>query len=142
MKEEAEAIDSPPKPFISRLTVSKVANLGNYENRKIEISVNFSSSGAPVGNVLSEVEQIIDDINCLNGFDQFSLRQARNGLAKPTAEIDDFDVQRIPKWKEVVANYEELKARRETALEKLNQFGGTSDYRDAKTDWDDDEDYD
>lgn len=128
-----------PEAFISRLTVSKVANLGNYENRKIEISVNFSKPG-DVGEKFTEIEQIIDDINCTKDFDQYALRQARNYLSTPSGELSEFDVQRLPHYRKTVEDYEKLESRRKEAIEKLNRFGGVSEYRDAKDDWDDDDD--
>lgn len=127
------------KPFISRLTVSKVTNLGNYENRKVEISVNFAKA-EKVGDVVIEIEQIIEDLNCLKSFSQSELSRARKGLEKPSAELDEYDIKRIPEWKETIAKFEALEKRRQLAIEKLNDFGGEYQFNDAKDSWDDNDD--
>lgn len=130
--------DDPAEKFISRITVSKVANLGNYENRKIEISVNFSKP-EQVGDILAEIESIIDDYNCTKDQDAYALRQAHRYLAKPAGELSEHELNNLDHYRKIIKEAEKLDYRQRAALDKLNQFGGSVENRDAKTKWDDDD---
>lgn len=134
-KAEKPVEASDNSQFINRLAISKIVNLGNYENRKIEISVNFSKP-ENAGSVLTELERIIDDYNCTKDVEKYNLNSAKRILEN----LDDYDSDRIERAKTTIADYDALVERQRSAVEKLNSFGGVIENRGAKESWDDEDD--
>jgi hypothetical protein len=132
--------DTIQKSRVSRIHVGRVYNLGNYENLRIEVTVDIGTEDDP-GKVLGSVKRILNDLHAKSGVDSYRLKTAKEALAKPEAELDEFDKDRLDHFREIVAKVERAKKRRAAAREALLTLNYASEHRDAKEDWEDDDDY-
>ncbi len=127
------------KSRVSRLNVGRVYNLGNYENMRVEVTVDIGLEDDPA-RVLRSVQNILTDLQAKHGVQSYELSRAREVLAKPESELDETEKLNLSSYRTKVAKYEEAMGRRTKAREALSTLNYTSEHRDAKDGWDD-EDY-
>lgn len=145
---------------ISRVTVGRVFNLGNYENVRYELSVDVPAGesaatalvalekiiGAltPKGSPISEAElkrdklQIEEMHRCLSndGPDAFKRINAWHMAGKESPE--EYIAMREATLAENSKKLEAWKAKHEKARKLLDDLGGAAVWKDAKQDWEDD----
>lgn len=126
------------KSRISRITVGRVHNLGNYENIRYEVTVDVGFNDNPA-KILNHLETTLEDLQAESGVDSYELRRARAALEKPESELDEWDLKNLDGFKNKVAKHEEAIKRRAEAKEALNSLGGTAVYTDAKDSWSDED---
>lgn len=132
-----------PKTRVTKITIGRLYNLGNYEHVRYELTVEI-----PEGR--SAAAALTNTLKVLAGCKPVKLtysEQAVRHLAKapepklsdpPTAE----ERHTHAKWQEarkLEIKMEAALKSRAGALELLDAMGGTSIYKDAKLDWDEEE---
>lgn len=121
-----------PGPRVSRITIGRLHNLGNYEHVRYEISVDVPPGNAPSA-VLHELEKVLADLKPRSPVTAFDVQNARKGLADPdSAHNHDY-------YRRQIARHEEWQQTRDAALKRFEQLGGSSVFTDAKERWDDDD---
>lgn len=124
-------------PTVSRITVARLHNLGNYEHLRYEITLDLPEEADP-GHVLEEVSGVLEDLAPVPKAD-WHLKQARENIAKHPAERDEYDIRNLPAHTKAVEEHDEKKRRHDAAAARLTALGGKREYRDAKDDWDDED---
>jgi len=124
---------------VQSIYVERVFNLGNYENIKIGVRVEIGGDDDP-GRVLASLERIFNDLRASSGASSFDLNRAQRILATPEAELDESDRKRLEQSREIMRRHEEASERRRKARQALASLNYTSQYKDHKEDWKDDED--
>lgn len=121
---------------VSRITIARLHNCGNYEHVRYEIAVDVAPDGNPAA-VLQELESILNDLKPTKTEFDYELRNARAKMALPASELTDIDFRNMALYRERVRKADEETANREAAMRKLNELGGSRVYTDAKNNWDD-----
>jgi hypothetical protein len=130
---------APEKSRVSRIHVGRVYNLGNYENERVEVTVEIGSQDDP-SRVLRSVENILADLHAKSGIMGHNLRQAESVLAKPESELSTYAREEIPTYREWVAKRDAAAARRLAAREALSTLEYTREHIDHKEKWEDEDD--
>ncbi len=125
------------KTRVTHINVGRVYNLGNYENLRVELSVDIAPSDDPT-KVFRSIENILRDLRAKSGVDRYDLHRAKEALAKPESELDEYEQKKLKSYREYVAKHEASLARRQKAREALATLDYTSEHKDHKLDWDDD----
>lgn len=134
-----ENTENTPTTRITRLSIGRVHNLGNYENVRYEIQLDVAE-GENVAQLVTNLENILEDVRAVSNVSEWDYNRAKERLAKPASELSENELSNLEVYKKRVADYESVNVRRQKAKEALNSFGGSSTYRDAKTEWKDDDD--
>lgn len=123
------------KSRITRLTVARLYNLGNYEHVRYEITAEVPRGG-------SAKQTLLDTVGILRGLKPlktpYNLTTAQEVLAKAPAERTEAEKDRLEEYADVVNQHCGAKALRVIALNKLDDVGGVSVKTDAKDSWGDD----
>lgn len=125
---------------ISKITIGRLHNLGSYEHIRYEISVELGADDNPAS-VLLNLEQVLQDLQAKSGYSSYGIQKAKAVLAKNASELDKWEVENLELYKSRIAKHDEAMKRREAARQALTDLGGSSIYKDAKLDWEGDEDY-
>jgi len=131
----AENEQIPLKSRIRTLHVGRVYNLGNYENLRIELTVDVGTEDDPA-KVLRAVQRILGDLRAKPNVDGFELQRAKAALATPEAELSEYEREKLPRYQEVVDKWKEAMARRKAAAAALSTLEYTYQHKDHKEDWD------
>jgi hypothetical protein len=142
---------------VSRITIGRLFNLGNYEHERFEISVDLAA-GENARHALENVSAILNSLNPTPPFGVPSLDEVVRLENRYKHEValspDEWERNRpyIPspgKGRiECLADlkaesmtkrhrYEKWKGHQQRALDALNELGGSISWKDAKLDWDD-----
>lgn len=141
-----------PGPRISRITLGRLHNLGNYEHVRYEVTVELPPGTSPAS-VARELEDTLNALEPRQPVSDYELREAMKLLAKPEPTLqpdgDDDDSWDGPKQKlqRVLGERESARLRikrhqewvesRDAALRRLDALGGCGKWSDAKDRWDD-----
>lgn len=131
---------TPKKVKLGRITyvgISRLFNAGNYENVKYELGAEVPADACP-----SETfRQMVFVITSLKPLRKPSCYDQYQAAAKKTeAEQSEWEKGHIKEWAEEVSNYLALKQRREEALMELDKMGSKTTYKDAKRNWESNDD--
>lgn len=137
-------------PRISRLTIARLFNLGSYEHVRYEVTVELPPGTSPAS-VMTELDATMADVDPKPPVSTWGLYEAQNLLSKPAPEApaaspdDDDDpfsespiarhhrlLEKREEAKRDIERYEAWRQRRDAALAKLDQFGGTRTYSQPK----------
>jgi len=146
-------------PRITRITLGRLHNLGNYEHVRYEVTVELPPGTSP-SSVARELEDTLNDLEPKCPVGQYELREAMKLVAQPEPTLrpraaHDYDehwgdtpqqvLERELNAREaarrLIARHEEWRKTREAALQRFDQFGGSSLWTDAKGKWDDGDDF-
>jgi ribosomal protein S10 len=125
-------------PRISRLTLSRLHNLGNYEHVRYEITVEIPPGNSPAS-VLREAEQLLEDVNPPRPVSAGDLSRAHAKLKLPAVEGSEWDASERETARRRIALHEAWLHQREKMLARFDRLGGVKVFTDAKMDWSDDE---
>jgi hypothetical protein len=134
---------------ITKITIARLYNLGNYEHERFEIEVAVPE-GASAARAMVAVERILSELNPKCPVDVSAMMEADRRF-----KWSDEDWQRSrwePSWqqakadnaqklKELTFEYTQWKQRQARVRRLLDDLGTASHYRDAKQNWEDDHDY-
>jgi hypothetical protein len=121
------------RPQVSRITIGRLYNLGNYEHIRYELSVEIPEGG-DVTKAFKRCAAILKALNPKN-VEAFYIRQAKALLAKPEAELSEYERGEVSNARDLLAKDTARRARRATALDLLSDLGGTVVKTDAKERW-------
>lgn len=128
----------PLQPRVSRLTVSRLYNMGNYEHTRYEVSVEVPE-GADASEAMRRLKDILWSLRPVKTGDTYSMLRAREALARQAAgeDLDKYDQDQLDTYREMVRRSEAGHARVSAAIAALKDLGGVSEFKDAKEKWDD-----
>lgn len=129
------------KATISRITIGRLYNLGNYEHVRYELTADIPAGVKPAA-VLVNVLKIIRAVDPKPPSSKYELARALEIVAKVEAstEIPEHEKDNLNLYRDRIRIHANWKANREKALEALDRFGGTEKLTDAKLSWGDDDD--
>lgn len=146
-----------PGPRITRVTLARLHNLGNYEHVRYEVTVDLPPGTSPAS-VVRELEDTLAAMEPKAPVSTYELGQALRLLRQPAptlqamAALDDdepFDSGDSPekalqraqaervRAQKVLTRHQDWQAAREAALLRLDRLGGTALFTDAKDRWED-----
>lgn len=126
----------PQVTRITRIQIQRLHNLGNYESVRYDVTVDVAPTH-DAGKILRTLERALEDIRAKSDVDSFYLKRAQEKLADPAGHDDET----MAAAQHLVDKAEAAKAKRKAAYELLASLHCTSEKRDAKENWDDEEDY-
>lgn len=127
------------KTKITRLSIGRVHNLGNYENVRYEVQVDVGE-GENVSQLLANLENILEDVRAVSWVSKWDYDRAKEMLAKPASELSEIELSNLDLYKKRIADYESVNEKRQKAKDALNTLGGNTVFTDAKENWDDQDD--
>lgn len=125
-----------PGPRISRVTIGRLHNLGNYEHVRYEVTVELPAGTSPAS-VIHELETTLNELQPKSPISDWELRTALEDLKRQGVEPEDDRTRE--RARERLARYDAWRKQRDEALRRFNQFGGSEVWTDAKDKWEDDD---
>lgn len=128
-----------PNARVTSISVSRLFNLGNYENVKYDIAAELPEGTSAKAVLL----QLASTVWALGPIRTPHCRQEyEDALKKVDAQRSNYEKEHMQEWQERMAAYHTKVAARAQAVEELDNLGATSTRKDAKNTWDDpDDDY-
>lgn len=123
-----------PKARITSIAVSRLYNLGNYQNVKYDLAAEVPP-GVSAKKILLQLTHTLGLLKPI--FEPGCRDEWEVALQKSEKERSDWEKERLPEWTEQMNEYKKLLARRERALASLDSMGGSSTEKDAKVTWED-----
>lgn len=120
------------RPRISRATIARLHNRGNYEHSRYEVTVEIPA-GIDAGAVMLDVDQMLDELTPVSPVSKFTLFHALKDASNTQDEL------RAAEARKTIVEHDEWERRRAAAFARFTQFGGVERYVDAKLDFDQDE---
>lgn len=127
-----------PDPRVTRLSVGRLCNLGNYEHIRYEVTVDIPE-GADVKKTLVHIEWALNTLAKRCPVEGWRLVAAKNALVRPEEDLTDTDREHMDDHKKIMGRYNEWAQEQDRARAMLNDFGLSSEYTDHKETWDVDE---
>jgi len=124
---------------ITRITIGRLHNLGDYEHVRYEVTVEVGWADDP-GTLLHAIDRALNDIRAKSGVSGFQLQRANKALSDPEF-AKEFRADQLEGFRGFVKREEEAARRRQRAAEFLSNLAMASEYKDAKDSWDDDDEY-
>lgn len=124
-------------PRVSRLSVGRLCNLGNYEHIRYEVTVDIPE-GVDVAKTLTTIETALNTL-AVRPPDGWTYRHAVEVLAKAPGELTSLETEQLGNHREMVKRMDVWKAKQEYARALLGDFSLSSEYTDHKMDWQDDQ---
>lgn len=128
------------KTRVTRIAVQRLHNLGNYESIRYEVFVDIAPDD-DAGKVLTTLEQILTDVQAKQTVSSYELERAKKLLNTPSEHLTDADKARIPECRELIRQHESVQERRAAARTALSALNYTSERKDAKDNWDEEDRY-
>ena len=144
---------------ISKITLGRLYNLGSYEHVRYELTAEIQQ-GESAADAVTGMEKILAGLAPLKN----ACINTESEIAHKTKEIQDMKTMPVVDWQrryghctgtaaEVIARYEaslheeiekreKALARAKRARQLFDDLGGASKWKDAKLDWQDDDDFD
>ncbi len=135
------------KSKISRFTIGRLYNLGNYEHVRYELTVEIGE-GRSAALALKNTLRLLRAVNPKPPVPSYEYERAKSQIEKPEdwhKNIADKDEQKrerkqmVEAAKKTVKKFETWVNRRHAAELVLDDIGGTKAFKDAKLSWDDDD---
>lgn len=123
---------------ISRVTIARLHNRGNYEHSRYEVTVEIPA-GVDPGSVMSEVDDALNDLQPKSPVDAWTLSQQLKRLQLSPCPTDIHDASEREYAQSHILKHEEWKRRNDAAYKRFTELGGTERFSDAKAGWADDE---
>lgn len=123
------------KTFVSKICVSRLHNLGNYEHVRYEITADVAVTDDPAL-VLQRLEAVVNGLQKRHGFSEYEIEQAQTVLSKSASELTEREVQYLPTYQAKLEKFNAVMRDREEATSYLRELGGIVEFTDAKDSWD------
>lgn len=126
---------------VSKITISRLYNLGNYEHIRYEISVDVPA-GESAANAAKDLYEILQDLRP-NSVSAFTANNAQRTLERPELAADADQTTRMRDLEDrslarkVFQKWVDEQDRQARARKALDAVGGSIRYHDAKMDWND-----
>ena len=103
------------KPRVSKITIGRLYNLGNYEHVRYELAVDVPD-GASAAAVFASTVRLLRAVNPKPPCSKFDLESARQILGKSADHLTGYERERLDGYRATVAAHEEWIARRTKAI--------------------------
>lgn len=120
-------------PHIKSITVARLFNLGNYEHKRIELTVDLNP-GDHAGDIQEEVSKLLETIGSKCPVDEWSIRNDARILGMKAHEMGDAEIGNLPQIKERKAQVEAWIKARKDAVEALNAYGASTVFSQSNSD--------
>lgn len=127
------------KPILSKITVGRVYNLGNYEHIRFDLTFDVPDGANPL-DVLKAAVKAIAILKPLKTPTEVAYAEGK--LKMNAASLSTYDLEHLSEYKATVKRHEELVARHNASLKLFESLGGITTFKDAKANWEDEDDYD
>jgi hypothetical protein len=118
---------------VTHVGISRLFNLGNYCNRKIEIGAEVAQ-GQSASETMRRLFLITERLRPLRKPSCAASYEA--AVKKAAEEQSEYEKANLPSWIAEMGDWTLATHLRLTALQELDDLGGHTDEKDAKTDWD------
>lgn len=125
-----------PKSTISRITITRLYNLGNYEHVRYELTADVPA-GCSAKMAASNLVKILRACNPKPPHSWHEITRAKELCSKPVHKMTDLDWENQNQAQRVMRDFNKWQKAKAEALKLLEKFGGKADHRDAKLDWED-----
>lgn len=121
---------------VTSLSVSRLYNLGNYQNVKFDLTVQIGP-GESASQTFCNLTWILNQLRPLKTPDcQASYEQA---IKLPEEQQSEYQKQHLQEWADQMSTWAEKKRRRSEAVAAFDALAGVSKYTDHTRNWDDDD---
>lgn len=120
------------KPILSRITIGRLYNLGNYEHVRYELTFEVTPGEDP-SLIMKVAEKVVRDLQPVKDTGE---AYRRSVLDRPTSELAPWELQQVEAMKDESSRYRHALFRRQEAIDKLKSLGGVQAFKDAKDQWD------
>lgn len=124
--------DHPNKPILSRITIGRLYNLGNYEHVRYELTFEVTPGEDPSA-IMKVAEKVIRDLQPVKDTGE---AHRQSVLKRPASDLAPWELQQVEALKDESSRYRHALSRRRDAIEKLKSLGGIQAFKDAKDQWD------
>jgi hypothetical protein len=121
-----------PMPRVTSIAAGRVYNLGNYENLRLDVSVEIPQ-GCSASETMLSLMKILQQLRPLKA--SSSLTEAQRVLKIPEHELSEYQKENLEYYRTMVNEHMLKVARRKEAMAKLDCLGGSSTSKDAKDSW-------
>lgn len=125
------------QPRVSRISIGRLKNLGNYEHIRYEVTVEIPE-GVDATATLKTVETALN-LMAKPAPDAWRLKHAKDALAKPRGEWTSIDTDNEASNREIVARAQAWQDGQDYARALLGDFSLSRQFTDHKASWDDDQ---
>ena len=122
------------KSTITRITLAKLYNQGNYEHIRFEVTADVPKGGS-ASQTLLDLGAVLMRLKPIRV--PYNYETAKAVLQKLPEAMTEVEKAQLDDYHKVVSEYETLRALRMEALVKLDDIGGTSKHTDGKESCDD-----
>jgi hypothetical protein len=122
---------------VSKITIGRLFNLGNYEHVRYEVSVDVPE-GDSAKDALVGLKRAIESLNPKPPHDSWAIQRAREILAKPASALPQHEISEIERHKRVISEFEAWQTAQKKSLDYFDDIGGAAKFTDAKENWNDD----
>ena len=122
------------KSAVTRLTVGRLYNLGNYEHVRYEITAEVPKGGSAKKTLL-DIGAILAGLKPQKK--PYDYAKMKDALAKLPEALSAYEKDNLEEWRKTVTQIEAQRNLRMEALDKLDAVGGVSEHKDAKRNWQD-----
>ena len=143
------------QPRVSRISIGRLKNLGNYEHIRYEIAVEVPE-GASAAAACKNLEAIIEALKPSRKYSEYDVQRAKttvqtyNTKLKAVMEMGDLE-EKERELKDLRDRHQEAlklltileaeEKRRGSARDALEKIGGSEIFKDCKNDWQDDDEF-
>jgi hypothetical protein len=120
---------------ITEITIGRLHNLGNYEHVRYEVKAYVAGTEDP-GLLISRLEKLLGALAPIKN--DYDYQRAMRIMSDPELANDETQGN-IAVYRSRIEKHDKSVARRARALEIFNELGGTSQYVDAKVNWENDD---
>ena len=120
-------------PRIKSITVARLFNIGNYEHKRIELTVELNP-GDRAGDVQNEVSELLETIGSTCPVDEWNIRNDARILGMKAHEMSAAEIGNLPEIKERKAQVEAWIKARKDAVEALNAYGASTVFSQSNSD--------
>ena len=119
---------------ISRFAISRLYNMGNYENCKFELTVDLRTGEDATESFRNAfwILKMLAPLRVPSCKDEYE-----RAIKATDEEQSEWQKNHIKEWAEEMAAFSEKKRLRTVALKAFSELGGVSKHTDAKNEWDD-----
>lgn len=122
------------QPTITRATIGRLHNLGNYEHVRYEVTVEIPP-GNHAGAVIQQLVWLLDNLEPKDPVSDYDLERAKRALDKPVEEWPEWERDNKPAYEKYVERHEAWKKGRAEAHAALGNLPVQVQYKDAKDTW-------
>ena len=123
-----------PIARLSRFTVARLYNLGNYEHVRYELTVEVPPDRSAKEAFMATL-QLLHSATPHPPCTKREFEEAMKALAKPAEQLEKYEAENLNLYKKRVEARAAWEENRKLALEALDKLGGKVEYREGEHNW-------